>query len=60
MRTWKEVAEIYSKENPDDKLSAGVAARIGHVAIEKIKKTMEDDEQLHDDLLEFAIKDILR
>ena len=54
MRTFREVAKIWNKENPEETISAGQAARIHHVAMAKIKDLLGEDESvdLREDLKE--------
>ena len=58
MKTFKEVARIYSEENPEDPVSPGVASRIHEVAMHKIKEIVGEDKELKGDLMDFLIKGI--
>ena len=53
MKTWEKVAEEYSKQNPGESIDRYAANRIGNRAINKIKKLLQEDEELNQDLLEF-------
>jgi len=50
-KTWKEVAETYSQENPDDKITPRTACLVHSVAIDKIRNIIGQNNELREDLL---------
>jgi hypothetical protein len=58
IRTWPEVAQEYSENNPNDKISPRVAVVAHNTAVDKIRLMLSYNHNVRDDLMEHLTKRI--
>jgi hypothetical protein len=58
VRTWKEVAQKYSEDNPNDQICSKTAVDTHNTAVDKIRSMLSRNHNMRDDLIEHLTKRI--